>query len=159
MCPCSSLTNSRLQWAWFSKGGGRMSPREIDLSPEWSLVNLAMPRGMSTKPSRGLTHHWMGLSSEDNWLSIRDGDNKVRVSRKAVNHTCLSGGFVFIPFTLSLYFTVAHGSFGISLLFFFHLFCPEPSCWWYLLYVQQRFRTPSQPFRQAISPFAAQTTE
>lgn len=47
---------------------------------------LGRALGMSTKPSRRLARHWMELSSGDNWLSIRDRDNNVRVGRKAVNH-------------------------------------------------------------------------
>ena len=66
-----------------SRGGSR-----IDLSPELSLVNTSAPLVGGCQQS--LHTDWVaigrGLSSGDNWLSIRDRDNNVRVSRKSVNH-------------------------------------------------------------------------
>lgn len=60
-------------------------------SQDWFVIGVGLHKlgrapGMSTKPSHGLAHHCMGLSSGDNWLSIRDRDNNVTASRKAVNH-------------------------------------------------------------------------
>lgn len=116
---------------WFVTG---VQPRKLGRAPR-----------MSTKPSRGLARHWMGLSPGDNWLSIRDRDNNVRVSRKAVNHyLSVKRPWlhpVFIPFTLYLYFSPVHGSLWSILLSHF-----LPSClmlpWWYLLYVRQHFASP-----------------
>lgn len=60
-------------------------------SQDWFVIGVGLRKlgralGMSTKPSHRLAHHCMGLSSGDNWLSIRDRDNNVTASRKAVNH-------------------------------------------------------------------------
>lgn len=83
----------------------------IDLLPESSLVSVAVPLGMSTKPSHRVTRHWMGLSSRDNWLSIRDRGNNSRVSRRAVNH-CLSVRqswvHILVPFAPCFYFCLLH---------------------------------------------------
>lgn len=83
-----AVTHTCLQWAffldsweerknadkqdWFVAGDG---PRKLCCAP-W----------MSTKPSHRPVRHWMGLSSGDNRLSIRDRGNNTRVSRRAVNH-------------------------------------------------------------------------
>lgn len=92
--------------------------------------------GMWTKPSHRLTRHWMGLSSRDNWLSIRERCNNRRVSRRAVNHylsvrqTWLH---IFIPFTPCLYFSLLH-EMTHSFMFSPSLSCCSPG--WYWLHLQ-----------------------
>lgn len=68
----------------FSEEKSRMSTSMIVSSPE--PCKRSRSPGLSAKPSRRLTCRWMGLSLRDNWLSIRDRDNRVRVSGKGVNH-------------------------------------------------------------------------
>lgn len=87
LVPDVTLTN--LQWAYFS----------LDAVEEWKTVSkldwfvavvelrkLGRAPGMLTKPSHRLARHSRWLSLGDNWLSIRDEDNNMRVSRRAVNH-------------------------------------------------------------------------
>lgn len=111
----------------FTIGPFLYSPKErcqrarIDLSPE----SGPCPRGMSTKPLHRLARHCTGLSSGDNWLSIRDRDNSVRVSRTAVNHYLSvrrprRAALIFISSGLCLYVSFIHGSVWSIQLFFPH---------------------------------------
>lgn len=89
--PWTSLACLQLAFFFFfffiPEGKGSMSTtRRINLSPGAEPPKLCPTLGMSTKPSRRAASHWMGLSSADNWLSIRDTDNNVGVSGKVVNH-------------------------------------------------------------------------
>lgn len=88
----------------------------VSTSQDWFVTGVRLPKlghalGMSTKPLHRLAHHCMGLSSRDNWLSIRDRDNSVRVSRKAVNHYLsvrqprLPGSCLHFLQSLSLFFS------------------------------------------------------
>lgn len=136
--------------------GERISTSGIDLSPDLSLVNFAVPSGMSTKTSRRLARHWMGLSLEDNWLPIRDGDNNVRVSRKAVNHylsvrrPCLLRPRFYSLHSPSIsLFNTVHSEVSCSYAFSCIVLCCSP--WWYLQYVQRHFRMSWRPFRGVIA--------
>lgn len=103
------------------------------------MRKLGRAPGMSTKPSRKLARHWMGLSSGDNWLSIKDRDNNVRVGRKAVNHY-LSVRWPCLPQSHlhSLHSVSFSPLYIVSLSFSFTFSCivSRHSPWWYLQYIQ-----------------------
>ncbi len=145
--PWTSLTHAYDgPFSRFSWGEGRNVDKQDWFVTEVETRKLGRALGMSTKPSRRLARHWMGLSSGDNWLSIRDRDNNVRVGRKAVNHY-LSVRRPWLPqsrlhslHSLSLFCSL-FSLWGI-LLFHFLSCCLKLLPRWYLQYVWRHFVSP-----------------
>lgn len=127
---------------WFVGGDG---PHKLHYAP-W----------MSTKPSCRPVRHWMGLSSGDNRLSIRDRGNNTRVSRRAVNHY-LSVRRPWLH-TVPSSFTLLSASIPLFLMVHSEVACFASCCYpqSYLLFMQT-FTLSMQLFRGDISPF--KTTE
>lgn len=154
---------------WLSEEKGGMSTSMIVLSPKSCKLGHT-PLGMSAKPSRRLTCHWMGLSSSDNWLSISGRDNRVRVGGKGVNHylsvrlsqllcCCLYPPSLPPISTVSLFLSCTRFTPSCILLFYRLLFCLM-SVSLMVFTVRLAFSCfPSQPRCRVIPPVQSKATE